>query len=137
MTLRKQIERDEGKRNRGYKCPAGYWTIGVGYNVENGPPLPDAIIDQITDYLIEYFTLELMDALPWVHYLDEVRRNALINMAFNLGIEGLLKFERTLKAIQDGRYDDAASHLLDSKYARQVGDRAKRLAKQLQTGVMQ
>jgi GH24 family phage-related lysozyme (muramidase) len=63
MTLRKQIERDEGKRNRGYKCPAGYWTIGVGYNVENGPPLPDAIIDQITDYLIEYFTLELVDVL--------------------------------------------------------------------------
>ena len=52
----------------------------------------------------------------------------LANMAFNLGIHGLLKFVRTLNAIERGNYDEAASHMLASKWAGQVGQRAQRLA---------
>jgi lysozyme len=137
MTLREQLERDEGKRNRGYKCPAGYWTIGVGYNVESGPALPDRIIDQITDFLIDHFETEVLNSLPWVSELNEARFNALVNMAFQLGIKGLLGFRHTLSLIREGDWQGAHDAMLESKWAKQTPARAKRIAKQILTGVMQ
>jgi lysozyme len=58
-------------------------------------------------------------------------------MSFNMGLPTLSKFTRTLQAIKNGRYSDAADEMLDSKWARQVGKRAERLSKQMRTGVRQ
>jgi len=55
-------------------------------------------------------------------------------MAFNLGTKGLMKFKNTLALIQAGKFDDAAHAMLASKWASQVGIRATRLARQMQTG---
>ena len=51
---------------------------------------------------------KLAKALPWIATLDEVRQAALYNMAFNLGVQGLLKFKNTLLFVQSGHYDLAA-----------------------------
>jgi lysozyme len=67
--------------------------------------------------------------------LDDVRRNAFLNMAFNLGTNGLLKFQKALSHAREARWDECASEMLDSKWARQVGNRAKELAEQVRTGV--
>jgi lysozyme len=58
----------------------------------------------------------------------------LVNMGFNLGPEGLLGFRRTLRAVEEGRYADAAEGMLRSKWARQVGARAVRLAAMMREG---
>jgi len=63
-----------------------------------------------------------------------VRQRVLLDMAFNLGISGLLKFKRTLKAIRAKQYEKAAEMMLDSRWATQVGQRAKRLSKMMATG---
>jgi lysozyme len=55
-------------------------------------------------------------------------------MAFNMGVEGLLQFHTTLALIQAGHYDQAASAMLLSKWATQVGQRAIELARIMQTG---
>jgi len=55
-------------------------------------------------------------------------------MAFNLGIAGLLKFENTLALIRSGSYAQAAAEMVKSKWAKQVGKRADRLANMMKTG---
>jgi lysozyme len=58
----------------------------------------------------------------------------LINMAFNIGVGGLLKFKNTLAHIRSGQYELAATEMLDSNWARQVHGRAKELALQMRHG---
>jgi hypothetical protein len=60
-----------------------------------------------------------LSALPWTKNIDPVRRAVLTNMAFNMGVDGLLEFHNTLAAIQSARWDSAANGLLNSKAARQ------------------
>lgn len=58
-------------------------------------------------------------------------------MAFNLGIRGLLTFKMTLSLIEYGDYDNAATEMLNSVWAYQVGQRAIELSKQMATGEFQ
>ena len=76
---------------------------------------------------------ELDEHIPWWKDLSQTRRHVLVDMAFNLGIFGLLKFQNTLKAIQEERWADAAVEMLDSRWSQQVGQRAKTLAKMMET----
>lgn len=135
--LRAQITRDEGKVSHAYQDSLGYWTIGVGHLIDErkGGSLPEFIVDTLLSHDIEKHQRELIAALPWFIELDPVRQAVLVNMAFNLGTVGLLKFANTLRAIRDGSYSGAAMHMLDSAWAQQVGIRAQRLATQMETGV--
>jgi lysozyme len=67
----------------------------------------------------------------------DARRGVLVNMAYNLGVTGLLSFKKMLSAYKKGAFVEAAQHMLDSKWAKQVGDRAKRLAEQMRSGEWQ
>lgn len=129
----RQLRLHEGERLKPYRCTAGKLTIGVGRNLEDRGITADE-----SAYLlgndIDRFTTELMRALPWVAQLDEVRQRVLLDMAFNLGLAGLLQFKRTLATIQAGDYQKAAAMMLDSKWAGQVGQRAERLSRMMFTG---
>ena len=134
MTLREQLIRDEGFRLRAYRDTEGLLTIGVGRNLDAVGLYPDEV-----EYLLSNDIRRVQDgvalAIPWSGNLDEARRGILENMAFNLGIRGLLQFRKMLTAAEAGSWDEAAEEMLDSKWARQVGDRAVRLAEQMRTGV--
>jgi lysozyme len=69
--------------------------------------------------------------------LDEVRQGVLINMAFNLGVPGLLKFRATLDHIRRMEWNEAAEHMLASLWAKQVKGRAVELAERMRTGLIQ
>ena len=66
--------------------------------------------------------------------LGDVRQAVVVDMSFNLGLTRFSQFTQTLKAISAGNYAAASSYMLDSKWARQVGPRAQRLAKMMRTG---
>jgi lysozyme len=66
--------------------------------------------------------------------LDNERQYALIDMVFQLGLGGVLKFRNMLKSMGVGNYKEAAEHCLDSKYAKQTPNRAKRIAKTIECG---
>lgn len=125
--------RDEGERLKPYRCTAGKLTIGVGRNLDDV-----GITREESRYLlagdIKRFQDDLFRALPWARALDEARRGVLLNMAFNLGMAGLLGFKNTLELIRTGQYAEAAKAMLASKWAKQVGARADRLARQMETG---
>ena len=129
----RDLKRDEGKRLKPYHCSAGYLTIGFGRNLEaKGITELEAELMLLHD--IGDVQKELDDALPWWRELSENRQRVLLNMGFNLGIKKLLGFENTLNYIRNGHYDAAASGMLHSKWAKQVGARAVRLANMMRQG---
>ena len=133
MGIREQLIRDEGRSLKPYQDTAGKLTIGVGRNLsDRGISHAEALY--LLDNDIADFTKQLATALPWAGALDEARFGALVNMAFNMGVDGLLEFKQMLAALRVGNWDKAADDLLDSLYAQQVGDRAVRLANQIRTG---
>lgn len=132
--IRDQLIRDEGVKLTAYKDIVGKTTIGVGRNLDDvGISLSEANLLLDTD--ICRATEALLLALPWVSTLAEPRRGVLINMAFNLGIKGLLGFTNTLSLIKSGKYLEASVEMLKSKWATQVGERAVRLSDQMATGI--
>jgi lysozyme len=76
----------------------------------------------------------LDERLPWWSGLDNVRKRAIQNMAFQLGIGGLMGFTATLPLIRDGHYSQAAANLRQSKWAGQTPSRAKRVIRMIETG---
>jgi lysozyme len=128
-----QLKRDEGLRLKPYKDSVGKTTIGIGRNLDDvGISEDEALILLHND--LGKVAGELRAALPWAENLGPVRGSVLGNMAFNMGIGGLLQFHKFLTALRLGNYEQAATEMLDSKWAKQVGPRAERLAQQLRTG---
>lgn len=128
-----QLRRDEGVRLMPYKDSVGLLTIGVGRCLDR-VGISNVEADFLMKNDINRTMADLDKSLPWWVTLDEPRRGALVNMAFNLGVAGLMGFKNTLALIQQGRYADAAENMLLSKWATQVGPRAQRLAQQMRTG---
>jgi lysozyme len=136
MTITEQLLRDEGCRLRVYTDSVGKLTIGVGRNISD-VGISQAEAELLLNNDIGKATAALLETLPWTAELDEVRRGALINMAFNMGIHGLMGFRNTLAMIHAGDYEKASEEMLQSKWAEQIGARAHRLALQIQIGEWQ
>lgn len=127
-----QLYIDEGRRSRIYTDTVGKITGGVGRNLTDRAFSEDEI-DLMLNNDITLVEQALDRALPWWRQMSDARQNVLANMCF-MGIGTLLTFVNTLKAMKAGRYDDAADGMLDSKWAKQVGQRANRLAEIMRKG---
>ncbi len=133
MSLRDDLLRDEGLRLKPYRCTAGKLTIGVGRNLDdNGITRDEALY--LLDGDIERTRAELKRTFAWFDGLDDVRQEVIINMAFNLGISRFSGFHQTIHYIAKGDYAAASEQMLKSLWARQVGQRAVRLARQMREG---
>lgn len=130
--LYRQLERHEGCALKPYVDTVGKLTIGFGRNLDDKGITRNEAMD-----LLRNDVLEVMDGLaakvPCFYTLSSIRRRVLLDMGFNLGVAGLLKFKTTLAKIEAGDYDGAATAMLQSKWAKQVGQRARRLAEMLRT----
>lgn len=132
MTILEQLRRDEGVRATAYRDSVGVWTLGIGHNL-SVPISHDAIMQILLDDVQAVQTACL--ALPIWSRLSEPRQGVLLNMAFNLGFDGLMQFRAMYVAMEAGDFDAAARAMLDSRWAIQVGARADRLAKQMAENV--
>lgn len=145
------IMRDEGaKRNAegqhvAYRCTAGALTIGYGHNLGANPvpginehsTLNDDQARRLLVHDVSAVQRSLEARLPWVSDLDPARYAVLVNMAYNLGVNGLLGFRAAVAHAHSGDWRHAAREMLNSAWAKQVKGRAQRLAKQIETGVWQ
>jgi lysozyme len=99
--------------------------------------LSDDEIDYLLNNDINKRKNALIKALPWMSSLSEARQGVLINMSFQMGVDGLLKFTNTLAYIKAGKYLEASKGMLNSLWARQTPARALRLSKQMETNEWQ
>jgi lysozyme len=121
-----QLNRHEGFRSKPYQCTSGVWTWGYGFTETT---------EDEADMVLRLKVLELRHALyDRICHLTPARQDVVLNMSYNLGLAGLGKFSRMWSAIRDGNYDLAATEMLNSKWARQVGNRAIELAEQMRRG---
>lgn len=128
-----QLVLHEGFELHPYVDTVGKVTIGVGRNLtDRGISKEEALLLLEND--VELHKEELEAAFPIVTQLDGVRYYVLLDMAFNMGIPRLSKFVKMWAAIESKNYFRAADEMLDSKWARQVGQRARTLATQMETG---
>lgn len=145
----KELRGDEGEKLKAYRDSLGYWTAGVGHLIDpakGGDPAPFGVNlikgGSLTPIQSEALLLmdiekkekELDRRLPWWRKLSPVRQRVILNMAFNLGVEGLLEFKNTLALISVGHYQEASVEMLKSKWAKQVKGRATRLSVMMKNG---
>jgi lysozyme len=140
MSLRDRLIREEGWKNQTYADTLGNHTWGVGHLDPHSPIGEYHSDDRVSNQLdadISAATGALERCLPWSAGLSPARLGVLIDMAFNMGVGKLLGFHDTLAAVEQGRYTDAAAAMLNSTWARQVGDRATTLSHIMATGIDQ
>jgi len=121
-----RVKLHEGLRLKPYKCTAGKTTIGYGRNLDDV-----GLSNEEAEYLLMH-DLESAEKeaekLDCYKKLNQNRKDILIEMVFNLGYPRLCGFKKMIQALDRGDYDGAANEMLDSKWARDVGDRANTLA---------
>ena len=126
-----------------YRCPAHRLTIGYGHNLDANPVpgINGKLTEDQAQRLLEADVIAVQEQLaahlPWIKALNAPRYAMLVNMAFNLGVGGLLGFKKTLAFVRVGDFRSAAKEMLNSKWAAQVGNRAKELSRQMETGQWQ
>ena len=134
--LLEMLKRHEGVEHHIYRCSAGFWTIGAGRNVDpqGGLGLSDDEVDYLLQNDIERVIKELSSEYPWFNSLDDVRKDAMIDISFNLGATRLRGFKRALAAMEVADYTTAAKEFLDSKWSQDVKGRATELCYMIETG---
>lgn len=134
--LLKQIKEEEGLVLHAYKDHLGYLTIGYGRLIDKNKG--GGITKEEAEYLlkndIERFINEIKKNISFFNDLNDARQAVIINMAFQMGISGLLGFKNTLKFIENKEFDKAADNMMLSKWATQTNNRAKRLSEQMRSG---
>lgn len=146
--LIERLEFHEGYRAEKYVCTGGKTTQGIGHNLDNNPlnEIEKIMIKDLNHWTkpearfvlsndIEKCKLMLDNMVRGFNKLDDERQYALVDMCFQLGINGLLKFKKMLKAIEVGDFEEASKQCLDSSYAKQTPSRANRIARLIKTGV--
>lgn len=126
-----QLKSDEGERLRLYLINSDP-TIGYGRDLKT-----QGISDDEADYLltndIEALEKTLLTS-DWFFGLDLVRQDVILNMAYNLGLNGVLSFALMIAAIQRQDYVAAAAEIKNSRAAQELSDRYARLAQAMLTG---
>ena len=133
--LIEMIKRHEGVKDKVYKCSQGYETIGVGRNIsDSGLGLSQDEIDYLLHNDLERCDIELKDSYYWYGGLNKARRDAMVDICFNLGITRLRGFVKALEAMSREQFDIAADEFMDSLWAKQVGRRAEEVTEMIRTG---
>lgn len=141
-----RIKEFEGFSDKPYKCTAGKWTIGYGYNYQDrGFSVEDA-----TEILKSGFTIELAEKLiakdvkrcmkeaednfPFFNSLNEARQAVVVDMLYQLGFKGLSGFKNFLARLSEHNYEAASQEMIHSRWFTQSGRRSRTNVKQMKSG---
>jgi len=138
---------EEGYREKPYIDSEGYPTVACGIKIgPKGAALSNytfTVPRNVGDVWLESFvntTIVKMNTNPAIvsalKACNGPRRDILISMAYQMGVNGLAEFKNTLAMIADGNFSGAANGMLTSLWAKQTPNRAKRHAEVMRTGDM-
>lgn len=125
--IEEMLKRDEGRSLKLYRDGDRNWSIGYGRNM-TARGISEAEALYLLQNDIRACQGDLDAHLAWWRLLNVPRQLAMLSLCYNLGIYGLLDFKASLKAMEAGKYKDAARQFLHSRWAKQVGRRAGRIA---------
>jgi lysozyme len=133
------LKRHEGVKTHAYRDSLGILTIGCGRNINNSSKHKGIglTIDEIEYMLqndVERTIKELSQEYAWFNDMEEgARRDAIINMHFNLGRFRFAGFKKAIAHMENGSYDAAATEFLDSRWAKQVKGRSLEVTDMIKT----
>jgi len=115
-TLEQRIERHEGRKRKSYKDTVGKLTAGIGRNLEDV-----AFTDEEINLMFKNDLARAKRGAETFYIyemLNDIRREVLVELVFQMGLRGVGKFKRFLRAAQARDWEAAHAELLDSKWAR-------------------
>lgn len=146
MSLRDSIARHEGLRLMPYRDSLGYWTIGYGHLISRdarmteqqaidavGAPWTRERAEWQLDYDLADRRQQLFHRLPGARVWPDAAKDALVEMAFQLGVDGVLRFRQMLACCDRRDWAGAWDAALDSLWARQTPERARDVANKFLT----
>jgi len=134
--LKRDLIRDEGAVPYMYFDSENLATIGVGRLIDKkrGGGLSDDEIEYLLNNDIKRVMQEAQLTFSWFNELNDARKSAILNMCFQLGTNGVAKFQNMIRAILIKDWEAAYHHALDSRWAQQTPKRAERVAWKLKNG---
>ena len=125
--LIKKIKQHEGFSSTVYQCTEGYDTIGYGFAVKD-LYLSKEICNKLLEQKISELKLRINQKFKWFKGSPEQVKEVVINMCYQLGINGFSKFRKTIYYLETEQYEEASEEMLDSLWASQTPNRAKELS---------
>jgi|TARA_Y100000114_G_scaffold25245_1_gene20936 lysozyme len=127
--LKNEIKKEEGYRLEVYTDTEGYPTGGYGHKIIDGEEIPTT-----KEGWEELFEKDFARAyeggmnicMGWP--IKDEAKEIIIHMVYQMGEAGVRKFKNALKHLEQGAYSDCAAEMLDSRWAKQTPNRAKRLS---------
>lgn len=127
--LIEDIKANEGFRGEVYKDTLGFDTIGYGTKL----PLNKEESKLLLEYRLKQKIKELESKEPFLNKLPLAKQEVLIEMSYQMGVNGVLKFKKMWVALKSGDYTEASKQMLDSRWAVQTPNRAKKLAEMMRS----
>ena len=125
--LLESIKKNEGFRGDPYKDTLGFQTIGYGTKL----PLSEAEAEVIAKMRLKDKIKELEKKEPFINELPLDKQEIIVEMCYQMGVNGVLRFRRMWKALKEFDYRLASVEMLDSKWAKQTFSRAYELSKKM------
>ncbi len=119
------VAHSEGFESRAYQCPAGKLTIGYGTNIEVGLSKEEGLL--LMAHRLNKSRNALQAQVPFFTDLPSEVQFVLTDMAYNLGVAGLLAFRNAFAAAERADWATMAQELMDSRWYRQTGNRSRAL----------
>lgn len=128
------IKLHESLRLKAYRCSTGQLTIGYGHNLD-----ANGISQDVAEHILTEDVAIAISAARKIYgeafnSIDEVRRCALVDMAFNMGEATLRTFRKMNPAVIAQDWPKVARQARGSKWFGQTGTRAVRIVQMLETG---
>ena len=134
--LQKEIADDEGVKLEVYTDHLGLRTCGIGHLIleqdkehgwEIGKEISQERCDELFAQDMEWTFKDCRRLYEDFDQLPEEAQHVIANMMFNMGYPRLSKFKKMHQAVMDGDWFEASVQMVDSKWYKQVPNRAQRL----------
>lgn len=133
--LAERIKKHEGFRDRIYLDTEGFLTGGYGHCFSIGSRIPVDVAEVLFKLDLASAVSDYSKITPTIRKkLNTARARVIVEMIFNLGLQGTLQFKDMMAAIEAGDFDRAAEAMLSSKWAAQVKQRAVMLSDIMKKG---
>jgi len=127
LELLNSIRKHEGFRSKCYSDTLGFDTIGYGFAIKD-LVLDEDICNIILQRKLESLIRSIEFKFKWYADLPNAVKDVVIEMCYQLGVNGVSKFKKTIEHLKCEEWELAADEMLDSKWAVQTPNRAKALS---------